>query len=49
MVGDVAVVRSYMPGQLALLPAAGGVCVLGAVLDEPESDWLELVLEELSD
>jgi hypothetical protein len=41
-----------MPGQLAVLPAAGGV---GAVLDEPESDGalelfdcVELVLEELS-
>src|SRR3954453_7944735 len=46
--------KNYMLGQLALLPAAGGAGVAGAVLDEPESDCDELeaepVLElELSD
>ena len=36
-----------MPGQFALLPAAGGA--VGAVLDEPESDCVvEVELEELS-
>ena len=35
-----------MPGQLALLPAAGGV---GAVLDDPESDCVvDEELEEVS-
>ena len=34
-----------MFGQLAVLPAAGGVGVVGAVLDEPESDCVEVEVE----
>ena len=37
----------YMFGQLAVLPAAGAAGAVGAVLDEPESDCVEVELDEL--
>ena len=39
-------VGDYMFGQFALLPAAGGV---GAVLDDPESDGVVVVVSELEE